>query len=273
VAEDRSSVPVPQAPLDRAALERVLARAAELQAAAADTGEMMTADRLLEVGKEVGISPDFLRQALAEERSRSGMPDDEGLIARMFGSGVVSASRTVEGTPESVLAALDSWMSTEECLQVKRHFPDRTVWEREPGFLTGMRRALNVGGRGYHLARAHEVSAAVIAVDANRVFVRLDADVSNIRNQFVASGGTMAGVNVVGAGVLLVLGVIPFVAVAPAVIGTGLGYAIARGHRGSTERIRVALEQVLDRLERGDAPRQSLLSKLATSARVIRIDI
>ena len=273
MAEDRPTPPVPQQPLDRAALERVLARAAELQASAADTGEMMTADRLLEVGKEVGISPDFMRQALAEELSRSGLPDDEGVVSRMFGSGVVSASRTVEGTPESVMTALDAWMSNEECLQVKRHFPDRTVWEREPGFLTGMRRALNVGGRGYHLARAHEVSAAVVAVDEHRTFVRLDADVSNIRNQFVASGGVMAGVNVVGAGVLLVLGVIPVVALAPALLGTGLGYGIARGHRGTTERVRVALEQVLDRLERGDAPRQSLLSKLATSARVIRIDI
>ncbi|MGH7717892.1 MAG: hypothetical protein ACREON_03485 [Gemmatimonadaceae bacterium] len=266
-------VPQPQSPLDRGALERVLARAAGLQASAADTGEMMTAEQLLEVGKEVGIAPDYLRQALAEERSRAGFPRDEGVLARMFGGAIVSASRTFPGTPAAVMAALDSWLQGEECLHIKRRFTDRTVWERRPGVTTWFRRGLNIGGRGYYLARAHEVSGTVLAVDAERVLVRLDADVSNVRGQYVASGGAIIGTNVAAAGVLLALGLVPVVALAPVVVGAGIGYAVSRGHRGVAARVRLALEQTLDQLERGEAPRVSLLDRIATSARGIRIDI
>jgi len=64
------NLPVPSArPLDRAALERVLGRAAELQAGGADAPETLTEAQLLEIGREVGLSPEHLRQALAEERT------------------------------------------------------------------------------------------------------------------------------------------------------------------------------------------------------------
>src|SRR3954464_7144472 len=117
--------------LDRASLERVLARAAELQGTAADTesGEQFTEDQLIELGKEVGLSPQNLRQALAEERTRSIVPDDErGIAASGFGPGRVLASRTVPGKPADILASIDSWMQKQETLIVKRHHADRIVW-------------------------------------------------------------------------------------------------------------------------------------------------
>ena len=61
-------------PVSRLALERVLARAAELQGAAGDDSESreaLTEGQIVELGKEVGLSAPFLRQALAEERARS----------------------------------------------------------------------------------------------------------------------------------------------------------------------------------------------------------
>src|SRR3954465_12435710 len=65
--------PVPAARLDRASLERVLARAAQLQGATGDASEadQFTEEQLIELGKEVGLSPQHLRQALAEERTGS----------------------------------------------------------------------------------------------------------------------------------------------------------------------------------------------------------
>ena len=57
----------------RGALERVLARAAELQGASGDetdAADNLTDEQVLELGKEVGLSPEHIRQALAEERSR-----------------------------------------------------------------------------------------------------------------------------------------------------------------------------------------------------------
>ena len=60
-----------EAQLPRAALERVLARAAELQTQGADTPEVISEARLLEIGREVGIDPDHLRLAIADVARRA----------------------------------------------------------------------------------------------------------------------------------------------------------------------------------------------------------
>ena len=43
------------APIDRAALERIIHRAAELQTAEREIGEGLTPDQVLALGQEVGI--------------------------------------------------------------------------------------------------------------------------------------------------------------------------------------------------------------------------
>jgi hypothetical protein len=161
------------APLGRAALERVLARAAELQGAAADGPEgALTEAQLLEVGREVGIDAAHLRQALAEERTRVTLPEEPGLVGRFAGPAVASATRVVNGTPVAVLDTLDGWMQREECLQVKRRYPGRMTWERRRDFVGNIKRSLRMGGRGYDLTRAGEVGATVVAVDERRSLVR-----------------------------------------------------------------------------------------------------
>ena len=254
--------PVLARTLDRAALERVLQRAAELQAHASDVPEVMTEEQLVQLGKEVGLTPESIRQAIAEERTRVTLPDGEGGWAgRTFGPAAVSVARTVPGTPEKVLATVDDWMRREECLQVKRWFPDRVTWEARRDLFGNMKRGLNLGGRGYYLTRAGEVAATVIAVDDARSLVRLDADLARPRSARLASGGVTAGVGALAAGSLAVIGTVLgaallpviVVAAAPAVIGAGIGYQVARGHRGTAARVQLALEQVLDRLEHGEA--------------------
>jgi hypothetical protein len=247
--------------LDRSALERILARAAELQAADSDPSEaMLTEAQLLEVGREVGLAPEHIRQALAEERSRSLVPVERGTLAQLFGPAIAHASRTVRGTAEGVFALLDAWLQRGDCLQVKRRFADRVLWEPRTGFLTEIRRALNVGGHGYHLSHAREVSATVVPVDDGRVLVRLEADLTNVRRQRVASGGAVIGGGAIGTATLLALGFFPAIAVAPAIVATLGGYFAARSHGPLVARAQVALEQLLDRLERGETPRPSLLS-------------
>lgn len=109
--DDRSGLPVS---LDRSALERVLARAAELQASAAEPSESMSEKDLIALAGEVGIPPEHLRQALAEERTRVVLPDAETGPAGFFGPERVSASRVVRGVPASILTELDRWMQGEE---------------------------------------------------------------------------------------------------------------------------------------------------------------
>ena len=253
------------APLDRAALERVLARAAELQGESGEPTEALSEEQILELGTEVGLSPQHLRQALAEERTRGGgPPPSSGLVARLLGAAVVSSTRTVPGTPASTLERLDDWMQREECLRVKRHFPDRIVWEARQGFFDAVRRGLNVGGRGYALSRAHEVGATVVAVDGERSLVRLDADLGTHRSAVAGQGATLATLGAVSSAAAVLLGVLLPVAVVPAVAAGAIGYFQARSrHAATLTRAQLALEQVLDRLERGELPRPSLLGAIA----------
>lgn len=275
--DDRASRPLPaRAPLartslDRATLERVLARAAELASSESDPTESgLSEEQLVEVGKEVGLAPQHIRQALAEERTRVIVPVEAGAMAKLFGAATASASRTIKGTQESVFASLDQWMQREECLQVKRLFPDRMTWEARKGFFSDFKRFLNVGGRGYHLSRAHEVAATVVPVDGERVFVGLEASLVNIRAQRIALGGAATGSGALATGTLIALHIMAGVAAIPIAAGVLGGMLLARSHSPMVGRAQLALEQVLDHLERGDVPRPPLIAQALGATRLLR---
>ena len=264
------ATPPGRQPLDRQALERVLARAAQLQAATPDAPELLTEQQILELGHEVGLAPEVLRQALAEERSRVAVPVEHGMTARLFGARVASAARTVRGEPEALLAQLDRWMVGTELLQRRRRFPDRATWEPQRGLWASLNRNMNLGGRSYALTRAAEVAATVVPVDRERSLVRVDADLTPLRgSRLWLSGATAAsGVGAGGTAAVITALLVPpsalamaavaAIALLPAAAGLGGGYAIARQHAVQLARVQLALEQLLDRLEHGSltAPRR-----------------
>lgn len=255
--------------IDRAAVDRVLARALELQADTAPDGQgQLSEAQLIELAKEVGLDPVNLRQALAEERTRVAIPDEGGVLAALYGGSSASAQRTVRGTPVQVLKALDDWMQRQESLVVQRyHSNERIVWEARRDLVGMVKRT--VSGRGYALARASSVSATAIALDETRVLVRLDARLSGYRALLAQQNAALTGVGLIGGGILAVLS-FPLLAVAaPVAVLAPAGFAAARGsHQRSVQRAQLALEQVLDRLERGDAGRPAtLLSMLSAAVR------
>lgn len=252
--------------IGRAELERVLARAAALQLANGDDlspADGLTEQQLLEVGREVGLSPTHLLQALAEERTRIAVPEERGLMAQVAGAGTATAHRTVNGTPSDVLAALNQTMQRDESLTIKRRYADRVTWEPRRDLWAAVRRLAPSAGRAYDLLRANEVAATAVAVDDARTLVRLDADVSRTRAQrlqggiAVASGGVITGGVLFGVALIIQPLLIPAVALGlvPTAIGAAVGVAVARTHRQTVERAQLALEQVLDRLEHGEARR------------------
>jgi hypothetical protein len=254
--------------LGRAALDRVLARAAELQNVTSDPAEEFSESQLLELGKEVGIAPQHLRQALAEERTRAIMETSNGGSAGWFGSAVVTASRTVPGTQASVLAGLNVWMQREESLRVKRQLGDRMTWEPRTDLVGRLRRILGSIDRAFALAIASEVAATVLAVDDRRVIVTLEADLGGRRKRL--AGGIGAGV--IGGGAFsvafAVMGVATVVAVAPVVLApVVLGVAGAAWLKQNASRAQLALEQVLDNAERGELNRAPSLFDLAAARR------
>jgi hypothetical protein len=268
-----SDLPVPartDTQLDRRAVERVLARAAELQAGSGGAAsELLTESQLIDIAKEVGLEPVHVRQALAEERTQPSGPIEQGWIAQTFGAGTASATRTVTGAPVAVLAALDRWMQDEECLRVQRRFADGLVWEPRSDMFGMLRRALGIGGRSYALASATSVRGTVVSLDATRTLIRLDADISDRRALRLRTGSALFGAGAVGAVIVYTLAVaMAAIAVVPLAGGTAAAWALARGHRGLVARTQLALEQALDRVQFGDgrAPR-SLVSMIGAAAR------
>jgi hypothetical protein len=285
MADEKSSLPAPAPPrqtlLDRQALERVLARAAELQGAGAipESSDLLSESQLLEIGTEVGLSSATLNQALAEERTRVTVPEERGLVAQIAGASFATATRTVPGTPLDVLATIDAWMQRDECLQVQRRFADRITWEPQRGLFGKLRRTVNVSGRGFYLMDAGQVSATVLPVDGSRVVVRLDADIHASRARRVGMGGFVAAMGAAASGIIglgLIVAHIPlFIAAGSAVLpfagSTFAAYKLARSHRSVLSSVQLALEQVLDRLEHGEFERQGgLLGAVAPRPRLPR---
>jgi hypothetical protein len=251
--------------LSRAALERVLARAAQLQAASGEDDESgaMTEEQLVELGKEVGLSGELLRQALAEERSRTLLPAESGWLATFTGVSAVTAARTVPGTPAAVLGAIDAWMQRSEALQVKRRFADQLVWEARRDIFSVIRRTIPIWGRGFELIPANDVSAIVAAVGPNRAHARIVADFSVARSRRATSGAALAFAMLLITAPLIAIGVAPVLAAIPSALAALLALFITRRqYRQLVSRAQVSLEQALDRLEFADA-------KPATTAQVL----
>src|SRR5712691_43264 len=283
--DEKPTLPAPvpgrQTLLDRQALERVLARAAERQGASAlpDSSDLISESQLQDIGNEVGLNPSTIKQALAEERTRINVPEERGLVAQISGAGFATATRTVPGTPRDVLATIDAWMLRDECLQVQRRFADRITWEPQRGLFGKLRRTVNVSGRGYYLMDAGQVSATVMPVDSTRVVVRLDADIHASRAHRVGIGSFLAAMGAAASGILglgLVVAHIPlFIAAGSAVLpfagGTFAAYRVARTHRGVLSSVQLALEQILDRLEHGEFERPGgLLGVISSRGRLPR---
>jgi hypothetical protein len=182
----------------------------------------------------------------------------------LYGGAYASAQRTVRGTPAQVLKALDDWMQRQESLTVLRyHASERVVWEARRDLVGLVKRT--VSGRGYALSRASDVAATAIAIDASRVLVRLDARFGGYRALMAQQNVALTGLGLGIGGVLAVLS-FPILAVAaPVAVFAPAAFAGARSsQRRTVGRAQIALEQVLDRLERGEAGRPpTLLSMLA----------
>lgn len=242
--------------IDRPALQRIIQRAAELQASERDVGDSLTEEELMQLGDEVGILPVHIRRALQEERTRALVQDDSTTLAWLVGPRFVAAERTIGGSRDRLDTMLQKWMMDGELMQVRRRFPDRMSWERKEGAWASLRRSFGVAGRKYTLSRAREVTTRITEVGDGKCLVQLMADLSNTRSEHLVGSTMTLGAGAATTGVALVLGVMTPVAVVPALLSAPIALAILRSRRRQMEDFQVALEQVLDRLQHGDLDRQ-----------------
>ena len=259
VASERPPIGIP-----RAALERVFARAAELQAAQGDATDVIDEAQLLDIARDVGLDPVHMRQAMAEERARAHAPAvARGPMLEALGPAVVAVQRTVAGTPLEQLDRLETLLPRVDLLNRIRRFPDRVVWEPRGDLFSRLSRSLGVGGRRYDLVRTDTVSATATRIDDGRIVLRLDAILEGARQS------ERTTVVVVGLLLLLLLAMvgIPVTVlslVVPSVAGVTVGLLTAlavggivlawraakRSHRALVARVEQRLEALLDEVGR-----------------------
>ncbi len=264
--------------LPRAAVERVLARATELQSEGSDAPDVVSESRLMDIAKEVGIDTASLRQAIAEERARVPLQENPtGVTLEALGPGTLSAQRVVPGTPAELLAKLEGWMPRMESLTMRRRIGDRLSWEPRRDAIGNFLRSLGMGGRRFDLVRLDQLVVSVTAVDSTRSVVRFDLEAFRARRaQRNAALGIAAGLALIGIG-----GAIPIsLVVTGSAMGVGLAglgvfvvggafaawRAIRHGYLEMLGRAHLRLEQMLDELENGGMQAPPSLARQVTAA-------
>ncbi len=81
--------------ISREALDRIIHRAAELQASGREIGEHLTEQEVMQLGEEVGIPVKHLQRALLEERTRAVVMKDNAFLAKLAGPRRVKADRAL----------------------------------------------------------------------------------------------------------------------------------------------------------------------------------
>lgn len=250
------------APITPEQFELVIRRASDLQFRSSHAVETeLDTDEVVRIGEEVGLEPRYVRQALAEVQASAlvpAAPEDSGFARRLAGPALVRASRVVPGGREDVERNLERYLTDRELLKAVRTLPGRSLWEPAGGLLKGMRRAMDVSGHGYVLAKAKRLQVAIEPLESGWSLVTLTADMSNVRMESTAGWMTGLGLGSLVPAVGLVVatggaalavggGVVLFAS------GLGLGATAARTDvRKKRQQMELALQGLLDRIERGE---------------------
>ena len=258
--------PTPPVHLNRSELDRVIRRAAELQlreGSEADDEAALSEDEVLRIGKEVGLAPSHMRRALGELRAEAlvpALPSDDGPLRRLVGPARIRVERVVPGDAKEVEERMVRWLADAESLHAVRRRAGVSLWEPAEGFLAQLQRGLKWGGQRYELAQAKQIEVSVQGLEDGFALVTLTLDVTNIRMEqgagsaagFAAGGAVAASVVTVAATAFPPVAVIACGLAGATLAGAG-GLAIGRmTFRQRSERIRLAAEGLLDRLERGE---------------------
>ena len=208
--------------IDRATLDRVLKRASELQGAGHDVGDMLTEEETIALGKEVGITPELIKQALIEERVRVSVEADHGMLDRMIAPANLMAQRVVQGSTPAILSALTEWMERNETMIVQRAQSDRITFEPMDHFARGMRRIAGAfrGGQRPFLDKAELVKLVVTPLEAGYSHVALGAGARSSRTALIIGGAVIAASGAVTGSIAVILG-------APIILGAGF-FAVLR---------------------------------------------
>lgn len=237
---------------DRAAAERILQRAIELEDVRDDEPfRGLSEATLREAADELGIPATAVQQAAAEERL-GVLAGAARRLDRIVGPGAVTAVRVVDGRRGDVLAHADEWLRR-AAFRRRRYSPSFAEYSRRGDPVAVAQRAVrSVGGHeGLKTVRNLRVTAEPIGVDST--VLAFVVDLEGQRTATLAGGSTLAG----GGSTAAVLGQ---VAVGTHWLWLGIpgsaaaGYGILRARARGLGSVETELQGALDRIAAADLP-------------------
>lgn len=245
--------------IPREAVARVIARAAELeQESGAAEGTELDERALLEIGEDVGLSPELVRAALDEYSA--GMLDRRQRKT-LIGPRTLIVERTLPGTLELVEPRLRGYLQ-DNLFECWRRSGGRSVWRPREGLLASVQRTVKKLANGRVLRDVTEISVGVVEVPAAEgqepgVRIRLEVEARALREGLIAaalSGAVIGGVGGIAAAVVaIVIGEpLPLLGVpAGGAIAAATYYGPRQAYLRRLEEIEFFLQSGLDRLRGG----------------------
>jgi hypothetical protein len=234
--------------------ELVIRRAAELQAREAEdpASDGMTEAEVLRIGRELGLSTQYLHRALAEVEGSA--TEESGVFVKLFGPVHARAGRAVRGEPTEVSRVLERYLVEREYLAVLRRFHDRVLFTRARGMVAAMGRASSQIFSRSPMLPVSNLEMAVHPMEEGVSFVGLATSLGSQRNATAAASLVGGGTGASLSGAILGIAIAPPAALIALPI---LGFSVWAGHAyydGVVRNIQTQLESLLDRLEHGELP-------------------
>lgn len=232
-----------------AEVEMVLRHAAELSARrrGSDTlANSISPEVLVQVAAALGIAESDVRRALSDLVSDKAAEPDT-LALKLYGPARIKTVREIESPAGPTRTHLEELLQREQGLKLRRKTEAISLWDA--GDVLGtVRRALDFSGH-YSLLKVHSVELRVEDVGYGRSGIKLIADISNQRGEYLSLGGILGATLALPLAIAGVYDWLYFLAVIPALAAPGAGFRLA--YQKSCADIRRALDSLLDAAEEG----------------------
>jgi hypothetical protein len=188
-------------------LDLIVRRAAEIQNQRGNPGsQSLTEEEVVEIGRQVGLEPEYVRRAMAEVHAESLVlrrPPANRVLDLVAGDSRVEVRRVVAGEPTLIQQQIEMLLRDREKLSALRRRPTRSVWEASSGIMDRLDRFMNFSGKEYALAETRQVELAVAETEPGWSFVTLACDIGNKRDEALYTAGSCVAVAAILAAVFI----------------------------------------------------------------------
>ena len=179
-------------------LDLIVRRAAGIQNKRGNPGsQFLTEEEVVEIGRQVGLEPEYVRRAMAEVHAESlapKRPPGNRILDLFVGDGRVEVRRVVSGEPTRIQQQVELLLRDREKLSALRRRPTRSVWEASAGIMDRLDRFMKFSGKEYALAETRQVELGVAETEPGWSLVTLAADVGNKRDEALYTAGSCVAV-------------------------------------------------------------------------------